>query len=234
MWKRFSAIVCLFSAVCGAALITARTSTAVPAAARHTTQQTVIIDAGHGGFDGGAVAQDGTVEKEINLKIALMLRAFLKQAGYEVIMTRESDMSTERITGERIASRKKSDMQARLDMMRENPEAIFVSIHLNKFTTSAASGAQIFFSPNSPASAQLGDAIRRAIGVLQPENRRSNKQATDSTFLLYRAPIPAVLVECGFLSNAPELALLKSEEYQQKMAFVIFCGIRSYLIEQAA
>lgn len=195
-------------------------------------RQVIILDAGHGGFDGGAVAPDGTVEKDINLKIALTLQEFLKQSGFQVIMTRESDVSTDDVETDKIATRKKSDLKNRLGLMKDNPDAIFVSIHLNKFTTSAANGSQVFYSAEREESKVLGDCIQRSIvRLLQPENTRVNKQATSSTYLLYNATIPAVLVECGFLSNSAELKRLKDEEYQKKMAFSIFCGITSFYSE---
>lgn len=198
-----------------------------------TERQTIIIDAGHGGFDGGAVAADGTVEKDINLKIALTLKDFLKQSGFRVIMTRESDVSTDDVETDKIATRKKSDLKNRLGLMKDNPSAVFVSIHLNKFTTSAANGSQVFYSAEHVESKVLGDCIQKSIvQLLQPENTRVNKQATSSTYLLYNATVPAVLVECGFLSNSAELKRLKDEEYQKKMAFSIFCGIVDFYSEE--
>lgn len=196
------------------------------------TNNIIIIDAGHGGFDGGAVAFDGTVEKDINLNISNTLAEFLTFSGYDVIMTRSSDVSTEDNKNEKIVSRKKSDLKNRLELMNNYPDAIFVSIHLNKFTTSSAKGSQVFYSPKAEKSDKLGNKIQSAIiKLLQPENTRVNKQATSSTYLLYNATVPAVIVECGFLSNKNELELLKNEEYQNKMAFCIFCGINDYFSE---
>ena len=189
----------------------------------------IIIDAGHGGFDGGAVADDGTLEKNINLVIASNLKQLCKLGGFEVIMTRDSDKGTEVDENDSISNRKKSDMKRRLAVIEENPDAIFVSIHLNKFTTSTASGAQVFYSKNNPDGMLLANAIQNSIaGKLQPDNDRVVKQGTSSTYLLHRTKIPAVIVECGFLSNADELKLLKSAEYQRQMAFAIFCGICDY------
>lgn len=229
MCRRFLIAVLLLGAVFAVALFPWRTPETLAVGAKPDCRRVVILDAGHGGFDGGAVASDGTVEKDINLKIALTLREFLQQDGFSVIMTRDADRSTEDPGTETIASRKKSDMKNRLQLMSDHPDAIFVSIHLNKFTTSAARGAQIFYGGRSPESQTLAESIRIAItGMLQPENTRVNKQATGGTYLLYNAPIPAVLVECGFLSNRTELLLLKEELYQQKMAFCIFCGIQDF------
>ncbi len=201
----------------------------IPSAATVMVSKTIIIDAGHGGFDGGAVANDGTPEKDINLQIAIKLSEFLKLHGYEVIMTRTEDTGTESDSSASIAERKKSDMKERLRIINENEDAIFVSIHLNKFTTSSAVGAQVFYSTNHPDSKVLGQAVQQTVKVLlQPDNERTIKKGTKSTYLLYNAKIPAVIVECGFLSNSRELELLKTEEYQSKMAFAIFCGITNY------
>lgn len=188
----------------------------------------VIIDAGHGGFDGGAVADDGTPEKDINLEIAKKLAAILRFNGYTVIMTRTEDTATNTEEGS-IASRKKSDMRERLRIINENPDAIFVSVHLNKFTTSSARGTQVFYSPNTLESKDLGQSIQTSVkNLLQPENTRTIKQGTKSTYLLHNAKIPAVIVECGFLSNPVEFEKLKNDEYRSQMAFSIFVGIEEF------
>ncbi len=205
--------------------------TEVAVSSKHTAKPTVIIDAGHGGFDGGAVAYDGTVEKNINLNISLTLAKLLKQNGVCVIMTRAADVSTEDTESPEIASKKRSDLKNRLELMKDYPDAVFVSIHLNKFTTSAAFGSQVFYSDNEKAK-KLGEYIQRSIvGLIQHDNVRVNKKATSSTYLLYNATIPAVLVECGFLSNREELQKLKDKNYQNKMAFSIYCGILEYFKE---
>lgn len=201
-----------------------------PANAEVKSIPQIILDAGHGGFDGGAVANDGTVEKDINLLISKSLKNMLLQNGYHVIMTRDSDVSTDDVEDATIAVRKKSDLKNRLELMKDYPDAIFVSIHLNKFTTSAANGSQVFYGGKNPLSKSLSDSIQSSIvRLLQPENTRVNKKATTGTYILYNAPLPAVLVECGFLSNSSELKKLKDAEYQRKMAFSIFCGITEYL-----
>ena len=173
------------------------------------------------------MANDGTVEKDINLSICLELEKKLIKGGFEVIMTRSDDSSTE--SEDRTGSRKKSDLKNRLQLMSDYPKAIFVSIHLNKFTTSAASGSQVFYSDKIESSKLLADLIQaEVIKDLQPENRRVNKKATSSTYLLYNATVPAVLVECGFLSNSNDLANLKNEEYQKKLAICIYNGIKEF------
>jgi len=192
-------------------------------------KKTVIIDAGHGGFDGGAVAEDGTVEKDINLNIALKLSKLLKFNGYNVVLTRNFDTGTEEDKDASIAQRKKSDLKNRLKLMEKYPDSVFLSIHLNKFTTSAASGAQVFYSKNNDESSKLGQFIQDSVvKMLQPENTRVIKQGNSSTYLLHNAKIPAIIIECGFLSNHRELEILKNNDYQSKMAFAIFSGLDTY------
>ncbi len=188
-----------------------------------------MANASHGGFDGGAVAGDGTVEKDINLAICKKIEYQLKFNGFNVIMTRDRDTGTEDVEGS-IPERKKSDMQNRLSLMRENPDSVFISIHLNKFTTSAARGAQVFYTPNFEAARDLGEYIQASVvALLQPENTRVIKKGNSSTYLLKNATVPAVIVECGFLSNSVDLANLKTDEYQSKMAFAITKGITEFL-----
>ena len=189
----------------------------------------IIIDAGHGGFDGGAVADDGTLEKNINLVIASNLKQLCKLGGFEVIMTRDSDTGTEVDESDSISNRKKSDMKRRLAVIEENPDAIFVSIHLNKFTVSTASGAQVFYSKNNSNSETLAENIQKSmVDLIQKENTRAIKQADNSIFLLKKSSIPSIIIECGFLSNYEELKLLKNYDYQRKIAFAIYCGILNY------
>lgn len=191
--------------------------------------KTVIIDAGHGGFDGGASAADGTEEKNINLYIALKLKRLMTLGGFEVIMTRETDNGIEVDPTDTISNRKVSDMKKRLEIINSNPNAIFVSIHLNKFTTSSVNGAQVFYSPNNENSFSLAEKLQKAIvSRLQPTNERVVKKGDKSIYLLKNAQIPSVIVECGFLSNAKELEQLKKDEYQSKLAFCIYCGILDY------
>ncbi len=188
-----------------------------------------MANSAHGGFDGGAQAADGTVEKDINLQIAKQLKEILNFCDFEVIMTRTDDSGTEDDASQSIKDRKVSDMKNRLELTEKHTDATFVSIHLNKFTTSSANGAQVFYSKNNPDSITLASAIQSSISSkLQPNNDRVVKQGTSSTYLLHKTKIPAVIVECGFLSNSNELELLKNKDYQRRMAFAIFCGICDY------
>ena len=218
----FLLLISPFSAVDNETLI-------VSSASVNQGRNKIIIDAGHGGFDGGAVADDGTLEKNIHLVIASNLKQLCKLGGFEVIMTRDSDTGTEVDESDSISNRKKSDMKRRLAVIEENPDAIFVSIHLNKFTTSTASGAQVFYSKNNSNSETLAESIQKSlVDLIQKENTRTIKQADNSIFLLKKSSIPSIIIECGFLSNYEELKLLKNYEYQRKIAFAIYCGILNY------
>lgn len=193
----------------------------------------IIIDAGHGGYDGGAQAADGTQEKNINLAIALKLKEYLSLGGFNVILTRDKDEGIEDDVTASIAKRKVSDMKKRLKIINDNEDAVFVSIHLNKFTTSSVSGAQVFYSQNNEKSVKLATEIQKSVvNMLQKDNERQVKKGDKSIFLLKNANIPAVIVECGFLSNKEELSLLKDDDYQSKMAFSIYCGIMEYFQQQ--
>lgn len=188
--------------------------------------QTVILDPGHGGADGGAVGVNGTAEKELNLAIALKLRDMLTLQGFTVYMTRETDEMTcdPGLTG--IAARKRSDMHNRLALMEEHPEAIVLSIHQNQFEQSRYHGAQMFYGRGNPLSAQLAQSIQDAfVSLLQPENERQIKQGEENLYLLWQAENPIVLIECGFLSNPEECEKLCSDEYQSQVAFTILAGL---------
>lgn len=195
-----------------------------------TQKPIIIIDAGHGGFDGGASTDDGVCEKGINLNISLYLKEYLNFFGYDVVMTRETDTSTEDDGLTTIRSRKTSDLHNRMLLMENTKNAIFVSIHQNHFSSPQYSGAQVFYSKNfSDESSELAQSIQDSITYyLQPENTRQIKPCGTSVYLIYNAVKPAVLVECGFLSNYDEAELLKTDDYQRKIAFTIALGIINY------
>ncbi len=184
--------------------------------------RTVIIDAGHGGMDGGAVAPDGTAEKDINLKISLTLGALMRASGYNVILTRENDVMLDTNDGK--GSAKMRDLRRRLEIASEHPDAITVSIHCNKFPQSSCKGMQVYHS-DSDVAKQAAELVQKSSLAIMPDNHRKIKKADSSIYLLHRACAPAILVECGFLSNESELQNLKAESYQKKLALVIFSGI---------
>lgn len=230
-YKRFFiAIGCL----CGVLLVSLATfelaDFANPASVYASTMPIIIIDAGHGGFDGGAVADDGTLEKDLNLQISLKTEEIAKALGLNVIMVRTEDIGTDTNNGKTIRSHKVSDLKSRLNLMNKYENSIYVSIHLNKFSQSSVHGAQVFYAPKVETSDALATEIQGSIAkYVQIDNNRIIKPGTKDIFLLYNATSPAVIIECGFLSNANDLSNLKDEEYQSKISFAIVCGILNYL-----
>ncbi len=203
---------------------------AAEASSMPITQKTVIVDAGHGGDDGGAIGIDGTVEKDINLDIALKLEKILKFYGFNVIMTRTQDVMTCDDGLDSLRKRKISDIHNRFELMRKNPDAIFISVHQNKFEDSSQHGTQVFYSGNDERSKELAEAIQTSVTLtLQRKNDRVVKKSGSGIYLLYHAKIPAVLVECGFISNSDELKKLKDESYRMKLAILIADGLLKYL-----
>ena len=195
-----------------------------------TKNPTIIIDAGHGGFDGGASTDDGVSEKGINLDIALYLKEYLNLFGFNVVMTRETDTSTESEGLTTIRSKKSSDLHNRMALMEKTDNSIFVSIHQNHFSSAKYKGAQVFYSPElSEQSSLLAENIQESIVYyLQRDNKRQIKPCGTSVYLIYKAVKPAVLVECGFLSNEEDSENLQNEIYQRKMALCIAIGILNY------
>ena len=194
---------------------------------RRFSRPRVLIDAGHGGFDGGAQATDGTKEKEINLQIARPLAAVLTVCGFEVAMTRWEDEGLEDAQSDTIRQKKVSDMNARLELYEQ--AQMVVSVHQNMFAAKSCQGAQIFYSTNHPCSKVLATCVReQVVSMLQPDNTRELKTGNRDIFLLYKTARPAILVECGFLSNRDELAKLKTPDYQRQLALAVARGVLIY------
>ena len=193
----------------------------------------IIIDAGHGGEDGGAVSNDGTNEKEINLQIALKLNEVLTTMGYNTEMIRTTDVSIHNLDATTIRQRKNTDLKNRKAYMDKYENSIYISIHQNKFSDEDVWGAQVFHSPNDERSKVLSEFIQREIrNRIQPTNNRSVKKSGTNIYILYNATQPAVMVECGFMSNQNELSQLKNSDYQSQMAFSIMSGIINYFVSE--
>lgn len=203
-----------------------------PTAAAGVTDNrpTVVLDAGHGGMDSGTVSVLGDEEKHINLSVVQKLGEFLEQSGIRVVYTRTEDAMLE---SDKTASRKMADLIARVDMAKCFPNATFVSIHMNALPIEKYKGLQVFYSSANDRSKVLALQIQNDThALLQPDNNRKIKDAEGSIYILDRIPNPAVLVECGFLSNYEEAALLKNEEYQAKLAFSISRSLISFLLQK--
>lgn len=190
----------------------------------------VIIDAGHGGEDGGAVGANGVYEKDLNLLIAADLKDMLSAEGIDTVMTRETDIMLYDKNVDYRGRKKRLDLTARLKIAESYEDCIFVSIHMNSFSDKKYSGLQVYYSPNHTDSKLLAESIQKNVSVhLQPENSRSVKKSGSNIFLLDRIQSPAVLIECGFISNYEECERLSSKEYRQKLTLLIFCGICEYI-----
>ena len=188
---------------------------------------TVVIDPGHGGRDGGAVGEDGTLEKELNLAVALKLKAVLESADIRVIMTRETDIE---LASPDSSHKKADDLKARLQLARDQQNAIFISIHMNKFPVEKYRGLQVYYSENNPESLTLAQTVQDTVqDSLQNTSDRKVKPAGDSIYLMKNLEIPAILVECGFLSNEAERELLKDEDYQKKLALCLSAALLTYI-----
>ena len=187
----------------------------------------IIIDAGHGGVDGGAVSCKGLPESGYNLEIALCLEDLLHFLGFETRMIRREDISVY-TKGETIAQKKISDLKERVRMVNETPGALLLSIHQNYFSDSRYSGAQVFY-PDTEGSKALATALQTALrATLDPANHRQARKSS-GVYLMEQIRCTAVLLECGFLSNPEEEAKLRSKEYRQKLCGAIAVTIGSFL-----
>ena len=188
----------------------------------------IALDAGHGGMDGGCVSVNGTAEKGINLDIALTERELLNLLGFEVTMTREDDRSIYDDGVQGLSKQKQSDMKNRLAIF-DSCRGIALSVHQNQFTDSRFSGAQMFYSRRNSEGERLAGAMQQQfVALLQPDNERETKPVDDELYLLDKTDTPAVMIECGFLSNPEEAAQLESAEYRSKVAFTIMTGVLEY------
>ena len=229
--KEYAGMALLYAAVAGIFLTAAwagsRTVTVMAERSPVERDHTIVIDAGHGGEDGGAVSCTGVMEKELNLEIALRLDDLLHLMGYRTRMIRTTDVSvfTE---GETIARRKASDLRQRVRMVDQTEDPILISIHQNLFPDPQYSGAQVFYDPAGKGQS-LAQALQTSFReTLNPGSRRDIKKA-DGIFLMEHITCPGILVECGFLSNPREEALLRSAEYQQNLCIVIAAGAANFL-----
>ena len=189
----------------------------------------VIVDAGHGGEDGGTQSSAGVLEKDINLDISKKLGNMLGLMGYTVVYTRIDDTLHYGADAVKQRQKKVSDIHYRMNMMKAYSEALFLSIHQNHYNESKYYGAQVFYSKNNAHSKTLAESIQTNIReLIQPENSRRIKASGTDVYLLYNAENTAVMVECGFLSNAGEALLLNDSDYQKKLTLAIAAGVEEF------
>lgn len=182
----------------------------------------VVIDAGHGGADPGKVSVDGSLEKDINLQIALKLQKFLQMQDVDAVLTRDSDAG---LYDENASNKKVQDMKNRVGIIEERQPVLTVSIHQNSYHEEYVHGAQVFYYAGSEKSKELAERLQRVMALeLDKDNARQAK-ANDSYYLLKKTSSPIVIVECGFLSNYEEAQKLASDLYQEKIAWAIHLAI---------
>ncbi len=219
----------LLASVLLIAMVGNRTVTVLTVNAPIMDRKTVIIDAGHGGVDGGAVSCTGVYESKLNLDIALRLNDLMRLLGINTVMIRETDCSVY-TKGDTIAQKKISDLKERVRIVNNTPNAILISIHQNHFTDGRYSGAQVFYA-ETEGSQVLAEALQSAfIQTVNPTSNRQIKKA-NGIYLMQHITCPAALIECGFLSNANEEYKLRTKEYQQQISSMIACTVSNYLFD---
>ena len=225
MRRGVGAGLCLVTAMVGVVLLMAlalgRLSGAVePAVYRVVARQPgeLVLDAGHGGEDGGAVSVTGVPESQINLEIVLRMRDVLGLYGVDPVLLREEDVSLHDEGASTLREKKSSDLKNRVKAVRAVEDGTLVSIHQNTYSSSKYRGAQAFYAPTE-GSRDLAEHIQTCIRTaLQPDNGRAVKPIPDTVYLMNHVDCPAVLVECGFLTNPEEEALLRDGDYQKQLA----------------
>lgn len=187
---------------------------------------TVVIDAGHGGIDNGVIGDAlGSIESQLNLKMAYTLKSVYENAGFKVVLTRTDENG---LYGDTSPGFKLRDLQKRAQIVNSSNADMLISIHMNKYSQKSRRGAQVFYKANDKTSNFLAEKIQLRLNLMKESPRISNALKGDYYILNY-SKIPSVIVECGFLSNADDEKLLTTNEYQQKLALEIFKGSLEYL-----
>lgn len=189
------------------------------------TKATVVVDAGHGGFDPGKVGTQETLEKDINLAIAKKVESMLKESGYTVYMTRTEDKA---LCDESGKSKKVTDLKKRVKLINDTEPAVAVSIHQNSYSA-GTSGAQVFYYTGSEQGKKLAEILQQTVKEVVGDDNHRVEKANGSYYMLKKITCPFAIVECGFLSNPSEESLLRDEKYQWKMAKGICEGIENFL-----
>lgn len=191
-----------------------------------TTLPTILIDAGHGGEDGGAVSAAGDVESHINLAIALKLETLLLFYGIEPVLLREDDVALHDEGIDTVKARKTSDLKNRVELVNQYEDGFLLSIHQNFFTESQYSGAQVFYTDDSQETQEFATELQTLFrDNLNPDNNRPAKVVDSGIYLLNHVQVPALLIECGFLSNEEEAKRLVTSDYQQSIACILTAAL---------
>lgn len=217
----------LFAFLIVGTLLGSKTVSVVSRSAVDSSRRCIILDAGHGGEDGGAISYTGAYESQINLQITLRLQDLFQLLGYDTKMIRTTDISIY-TQGETLASKKVSDLKERVRIANETENALLISIHQNNFQDSRYSGAQIFYNSKESSKALALQLQSAFVETLNPGSNRKAKQSS-GVYLMEHIACTAVLVECGFLSNPQEETKLRSEQYQKSICCVIASSVSNYL-----
>ena len=194
-----------------------------------SNMRTVILDAGHGGEDSGAIGVNGVYEKDLNFVIANTLGEYLESNGFKVIYTRTDDKLLYTKEQDIKGIRKISDLKNRCKIANNNPDALFISIHMNSYSESRYKGLQVYYTVANEESMRLAGCIQSSVKeTLQPDNNRRIKEGK-GLYLLENIESVGVLIECGFLTNREECEKLSEKEYQKQLSFSIICGIIEYV-----
>lgn len=230
MWKLLPLYVIVVAGALSLVLWSNDAVTVLIETAPISNRSCIVIDAGHGGIDGGATSCTGVLESQLNLEISLRLRDLMGILGYETIMIRTTDTSVY-TEGNTIASQKVSDLKQRVKIVNSTPNSILVSIHQNTFADSQYFGPQVFYA-NDDASKMLAQSIQTELNQhLAPNSERKTK-SSHGIYLMQNIQSPGVLIECGFISNPQEEANLRNEEYQKYLTSVIGICLSNYLEQQ--
>lgn len=185
----------------------------------------VVIDAGHGGADPGKIGINGSLEKDINLEIAKKLSWYLEQADVQTVLTRETDTG---LYSDADTKKKMADMKKRCEIIADSHADLVVSIHQNSYHEESVSGGQVFYYRSSEKGKRLAELLQKRFDYVLGEKNRRLAKPNGNYYLLLHVKCPIVIVECGFLSNRREAALLGDKEYQDKLAWTIHLGILEY------
>ena len=200
----------------------------IPVMAVPVTNKVIILDAGHGTPDEGAESSSGTLEAPINLQITLKIQKLLESSGATVILTRSDDNSICEIDAETIREKKISDVHQRVKIGNNSSADVFVSIHLNKISESQYSGWQTFYKNSDENSKKLATSIQNSLNSTISNNYDRIPHTISNVYIMKNVEIPITIVECGFLSNKEDEARLKTDEYQEQLAWGIYNGIMDY------
>ena len=228
-------LTCFLSAYCilfGKLFNKAEADREVSADAAPSEKKCIVIDPGHGGEDGGTVGVNGVLEKDLNLSLSEVFGTLLQFSGYEVIRTRTEDKMLYDRNSNYQGKKKILDLKGRLEIAEDIRPDIFVGIHMNAFPEQKYAGLSIYYSKNSSESEIAAETIRDTVKrTVQPDNNRDIKAADSSIYILNRITCPAILIECGFLSNPEECAKLSTFEYRRGLSLVFYSSLVSFLEE---